>query len=67
MQIQDKIIVVTGAASGIGRALAVRFEEEGARKIVAVDINETGAKETADRIGGTAMVADVSVEADLRL
>ena len=31
MQIQDKIIVVTGAASGIGKALAGRFKREGAR------------------------------------
>ena len=39
MDVKDKIIVVTGAASGIGRALVVRFKAEGAKQIVAVDLN----------------------------
>ncbi|MDP4988125.1 MAG: short-chain dehydrogenase, partial [Porticoccaceae bacterium] len=34
MDVKDKIIVVTGAASGIGRALVVRFKAEGAKQIV---------------------------------
>ena len=65
MELADKVIVVTGAASGIGRAMAQRFHVEGARAIVAVDLNEEGAKATAQEIGGRAMAADVSREADI--
>ena len=39
MELQDKIIVVTGAANGIGQALARRFSAERARQIVAVDLD----------------------------
>ena len=46
MEIKDKVAVVTGAASGIGRALCQRFAKEGARAIVAADINEAGVAET---------------------
>jgi 2-hydroxycyclohexanecarboxyl-CoA dehydrogenase len=45
---KGKVVVVTGAASGIGAATAVRFAEAGA-VVVATDIDEAGAKETADR------------------
>ncbi len=51
MEIKDKIIVITGAASGIGKALATRFKAEGAQQIVAVDLNEDGANATADALG----------------
>ncbi len=37
MQLKDKIIVITGAASGIGRAMAQRFAAEGAKLIVCAD------------------------------
>jgi NAD(P)-dependent dehydrogenase (short-subunit alcohol dehydrogenase family) len=67
MEVRDKIIVVTGAASGIGRALATRFKADGAKQIVAVDLNEAGAKATADEVGCMAMKADVSSEADIKL
>ena len=43
-----KTIIITGAASGIGRATANIFSREGAN-VVCADINETGAKETASR------------------
>ncbi len=66
MELIDKIIVVTGAASGIGRAMAVRFKAEGAKQIVAVDINLAGAQATAEMIGGIAMSADVSKEEDIQ-
>jgi NAD(P)-dependent dehydrogenase (short-subunit alcohol dehydrogenase family) len=65
MEIRDKVVVVTGAASGIGQALARRFQAEGARRIVAVDLDEAGAQVTADELGGVAMRADVGVEADV--
>jgi NAD(P)-dependent dehydrogenase (short-subunit alcohol dehydrogenase family) len=65
MEIKDRIVVVTGAASGIGRALAQRFAKEGARLVVCSDINAEGVKATADAVGGIAFVTDVSKEADI--
>ncbi len=74
MQIQDKVVVVTGAASGIGRGLARRFALEGARAVVAVDYDEAGARALVDELAAdpatagvatSARRADVSVEADL--
>ncbi len=66
MELRDSIIVITGAASGIGRGLAQRFHEEGARQIVCADLNEAGAQATAKSIGGIAMAADVALEDDVR-
>jgi NAD(P)-dependent dehydrogenase (short-subunit alcohol dehydrogenase family) len=66
MQVKDKIVVVTGAASGIGRALAQRFAKEGARRVICADINGEGAKATADEIGGRAFTTNVAKEADIQ-
>ena len=66
MEVKDKTIVITGGGSGIGRALALRFHAEGAKKIVAVDINLSNAEDTAQMVDGVAMVADVAVEADIQ-
>jgi len=55
-RLDGKVAVVTGAASGIGRATSILFAREGARLIV-VDLNESGLNETASMIardGGTA-------------
>ncbi len=41
MKIKDKVVIVTGAASGIGKALVARFAREGARGVVCADLNET--------------------------
>jgi NAD(P)-dependent dehydrogenase (short-subunit alcohol dehydrogenase family) len=65
MELEGKIVVVTGAASGIGKALARRFKAEGAAEVVAVDLNEAGAKATAEQIAGHALRADVSREDDV--
>jgi NAD(P)-dependent dehydrogenase (short-subunit alcohol dehydrogenase family) len=62
MELKDKIIVVTGAASGIGRAMCVRFAEEGAKFIACVDRDMAGAQETAKMMGGTAYEVDVSIK-----
>src|SRR4051812_5619943 len=65
MKVADKVVVVTGGANGIGRALCRRFATEGARAIVVADLDATGAAQVAAEVGGTAMAADVSREADL--
>jgi NAD(P)-dependent dehydrogenase (short-subunit alcohol dehydrogenase family) len=66
MQIQDKIIVVTGAASGIGRALAQRFARDGAKKVICSDINGEGAKAVAAEVGGIAFTTNVGKEEDIK-
>ncbi len=65
MEIENKLVVVTGAGSGIGRALAQKFVECGARKVVCTDLNATSVAETASRIGeaATGEVLDVSDQA----
>lgn len=65
MELKDKIVVVTGAASGIGRSLAIRFAEEGAKAVVCADINLAGAQETADACNGVAIQANVGIEDDV--
>jgi len=64
MTVSDKVVAVTGAGAGMGRATAELFAERGA-SVVVVDLEEDAAVETADRIaadGGeaTAVRADVS-------
>lgn len=66
MQIKDKVAVVTGGASGIGRAMATRFLAEGARAVVIADTNEEGLKQVGDDIGALAVPTDVSLEASVR-
>jgi NAD(P)-dependent dehydrogenase (short-subunit alcohol dehydrogenase family) len=64
MKLAGKVAVVTGGASGIGRALCRRFTAEGASVVVA-DVDAPGAAAVAQDIGGLAVPGDVSVEADL--
>jgi NAD(P)-dependent dehydrogenase (short-subunit alcohol dehydrogenase family) len=66
MKLKDRIIVVTGAASGIGRAMAERFAKEDARLVVCADLNGAGAKAVAERIGGVAFETNVAKEGDIR-
>lgn len=65
MDVRDKITVVTGAGSGIGRALAERLAREGASAVVCADMNAETARETARSLGGVGSTAtlDVSDEA----
>jgi NAD(P)-dependent dehydrogenase (short-subunit alcohol dehydrogenase family) len=60
MQVRGKVVVVTGAAQGIGRALCERLHAEGAAKIVAADLNGDGAAAVAARIGGIGVICDVT-------
>ncbi len=66
MKIQDKVVVVTGGAFGIGRGLCRRFAAEGAKGVVVSDYNGEGAAEVAREIGGLAVTADVGKEADVK-
>jgi len=66
MDVEGKIIVITGAAGGIGEALAERFKSAGAKHLVIADLNLDGASAVAERVGGTAMRADVGQESDVK-
>ena len=70
MRLNDQAAIVTGAGSGIGRATALRFAEEGA-KVVVVDVDRAAGEKTASLIkknGGEGLVlnADVSKESDAK-
>lgn len=60
LKLVDKVIVVTGGAHGIGRALCERFEAERPRGIVVADVDVSAANEVAKRVGGTAFECDVA-------
>lgn len=62
-RLKNKICVVTGAARGIGRAIAARFHEEGA-VVIATDIDEATGRPTADEIGCRFEPLDVREETD---
>ena len=66
MRLQDKVAIVTGAASGMGKAIAEGYAKEGA-KVVVSDMNLEGAKAVAEAItanGGTAFAIDTNVTKD---
>jgi 3-oxoacyl-[acyl-carrier protein] reductase len=70
MKLKDRIALVTGAGSGIGRAIATLFAEEGAR-IIANDLNDKAARETVDMLGAAgagarAIQADVADSAQVK-
>ena len=65
MDIAGKHIVITGAASGIGRAMAQRFHAEGAAKLFLVDLNEAPLKEVAEPLGADYCVCNVGLEHDV--
>jgi 3-oxoacyl-[acyl-carrier protein] reductase len=66
MRLKDKTAIVTGAGSGFGKGIAMRFAKEGAR-VGVVDINAEAAREVASQIGNSAfaMEADVSIDGDV--
>ncbi|MCF6231784.1 MAG: SDR family oxidoreductase [Rhodobacteraceae bacterium] len=66
MQVKDKVVVVTGAASGIGRALSIAFAKAGARKVVCADINLQGADKVSNLINGLSVKVDVSSEDEIK-
>ena len=71
MEIKGRTVIVTGAAQGIGAAMAKRFGREGAGLVIVSDIDENGAEVVAESIrsGGAdaiALKADVAREADIQ-
>jgi NAD(P)-dependent dehydrogenase (short-subunit alcohol dehydrogenase family) len=66
MLITDKVIVVTGGANGIGAALCRRFAAESAKAVVVADIDGEAAQRLAADVGGLAVRADVTREAELQ-
>ncbi|NWN90650.1 SDR family oxidoreductase [Marinobacter adhaerens] len=67
MNIQNRIVVVTGAAGGIGKALALRFAKAGAKTVICADRNQEGAEATAAEIKGVARKVDVASEEQIKI
>jgi NAD(P)-dependent dehydrogenase (short-subunit alcohol dehydrogenase family) len=71
VELQDTVAVVTGGASGIGRALALRLADAAVRGVVVADVDAAGAESVAAEIGrihpgaAIAVACDVTREADL--
>lgn len=69
-RLQDKVAIITGSANGIGKAIAVRYAQEGA-KIVIADFNEEALNSTVDMLKGQGVQAvgvkvNVAVEEDIQ-
>ena len=47
MNVEGKVVAITGAASGIGKALAERFHREGAQALILADLNDEGVRAVA--------------------
>ncbi|MDP9125233.1 MAG: 3-hydroxybutyrate dehydrogenase [Pseudomonadota bacterium] len=63
MQLKDKVAIITGSASGIGKEIALEYSKEGA-KVVIADLSIAAAQATADEInagGGQAMAVEMNV------
>jgi NAD(P)-dependent dehydrogenase (short-subunit alcohol dehydrogenase family) len=65
MHIADKVVIVTGGANGIGRALCRRFAAEKARAVIVADLHPGIAAQVASEIGGIPFRVDVANEADI--
>jgi len=61
MRLENKVAIVTGAASGIGKEIAILFAREGARIVIA-DLNQKGADAAADELGGSKRAIGVAVD-----
>ena len=66
MELQDRVVVITGGGSGIGEALARAAHEAGARHVVVADLHGSEAERVASEIGGTGVQIDVRDEDAIR-
>jgi NAD(P)-dependent dehydrogenase (short-subunit alcohol dehydrogenase family) len=65
MQLDGKVVVVTGSGNGIGEAFARRFTAEGA-KVVVTDIEVDAVERVAADVGGVGLAVDITVEDNVR-
>ena len=63
MELNDRVVVITGGGSGIGEALAVAAKQAGARHVVVADLDGAQASRVAAAVGGTGVALDVRDEA----
>lgn len=63
-RLKDRIATITGGGSGIGRATAIRFAQEGA-KVVIADLDEINGRKVADEVGGHFIKCDVTDKASV--
>jgi NAD(P)-dependent dehydrogenase (short-subunit alcohol dehydrogenase family) len=66
MKVDNKVVVITGGANGIGYALAKRFKAEGARGVAVADIDAVKIGAVSKEIGALGLACDVSKEADIQ-
>jgi len=64
MELKDKVVVITGSSSGIGKTTAIRFAKEGAKVVINYNVNKQGGEETLKEVNkyseGLLVQADVS-------
>jgi len=65
MQVSGKTVVVTGGASGIGRALCEAAHRSGAKKVIVADLDLQAAEHVARALAGSAFLCDVAQEASV--
>ena len=62
MELNDRVVIITGGGSGIGEALALAAHAAGARHVVVADLVEEAAQRVAAEVGGTGVGIDVRDE-----
>ena len=65
MEIRDKVVVVTGGGSGMGKSMCERFAREGAKGVVVADLRSKPAKAVAESVHGRYMAVDVAQESEI--